>query len=82
MSISIPKRSKLNRFSVSHVTDKPVAVGFGVSKPEHVSQIAGWGSDGIIVGSAMVKVLAEAKSPDEGLKNLETFTKSLKAALP
>ncbi|XP_031473282.1 tryptophan synthase alpha chain-like [Nymphaea colorata] len=67
---------------IKEVTDKPVAVGFGISKPEHVSQIAEWGSDGVIVGSAMVKVLAEAKSPDEGLKNLETFTKSLKDALP
>ncbi|KAF3786555.1 Tryptophan synthase alpha chain [Nymphaea thermarum] len=47
-----------------------------------IKEIAGWGSDGVIVGSAMVKVLAEAKSPDEGLKNLETFTKSLKDALP
>ena len=44
-------------------------------------QVAGWGADGVIVGSAMVKVLAEAKSPEEGLKELETFTKSLKAAL-
>ncbi|KAK8650731.1 hypothetical protein V6N13_140358 [Hibiscus sabdariffa] len=48
---------------------------------EHVKQVAGWGADGVIVGSAMVKVLGEAKSPEEGLKELETFTKSLKSAL-
>ena len=35
----------------------------------------------MIVGSAMVKLLGEAKSLEEGLKELETFTKSLKAAL-
>lgn len=63
-------------------TTKPVAVGFGISKPEHVKQVAGWGADGVIVGSAMVKVLGEAKSPEEGLKELEIFTKSLKSALP
>ena len=34
----------------------------------------------MIVGSAMVKLLGEAKYPEEGLKELETFTKSLKAA--
>uniref|UniRef100_A0A2P2JZS7 Uncharacterized protein MANES_01G202100 n=1 Tax=Rhizophora mucronata TaxID=61149 RepID=A0A2P2JZS7_RHIMU len=66
---------------IKEATNKPVAVGFGISKPEHVKQVAGWGSDGVIVGSAMVKILGEAKSPDEGLKELEIFTKSLKSAL-
>ncbi|THU46897.1 hypothetical protein C4D60_Mb09t09760 [Musa balbisiana] len=67
---------------IKEATTKPVAVGFGISKPEHVKQIAGWGADGVIVGSAMVKLLGEAKSPEEGLKELEAFTRSLKAALP
>ncbi|XP_052169984.1 tryptophan synthase alpha chain [Diospyros lotus] len=67
---------------IKEATSKPVAVGFGISKPEHVKQVAGWGADGVIVGSAMVKLLGEAKSPEEGLKELEIFTKSLKAALP
>ncbi|TKY62403.1 Tryptophan synthase alpha chain [Spatholobus suberectus] len=67
---------------IKEATTKPVAVGFGISKPEHVKQVAGWGADGVIVGSAMVKVLGEAKSPQEGLKELEVFTRSLKEALP
>ncbi|ESW34478.1 hypothetical protein PHAVU_001G156200 [Phaseolus vulgaris] len=67
---------------IKEATTKPVAVGFGISKPEHVKQVAGWGADGVIVGSAMVKVLGEAKSPEEGLKELEAFTRSLKEALP
>ncbi|KAH9602762.1 hypothetical protein KSS87_023050 [Heliosperma pusillum] len=66
---------------IKEATDKPVAVGFGISNPEHVKQVAGWGADGVIVGSAMVKILGEANSPAEGLKELEKFTKSLKAAL-
>ncbi|KAG2328992.1 hypothetical protein Bca52824_000172 [Brassica carinata] len=66
---------------IKEATDKPVAVGFGISKPEHVKQIAGWGADGVIVGSAMVRLLGDAKSPTEGLKELESLTKSLKAAL-
>lgn len=45
-------------------------------------QVAGWGADGVIVGSAMVKLLGEAQSPEEGLKELEKFAKSLKSALP
>ncbi|KAG8100482.1 hypothetical protein GUJ93_ZPchr0013g35872 [Zizania palustris] len=67
---------------IKQVTEKAVAVGFGISTPEHVKQIAGWGADGVIIGSAMVRQLGEAASPEEGLKKLEELAKSLKAALP
>ncbi|KAK9919777.1 hypothetical protein M0R45_028355 [Rubus argutus] len=43
--------------------------------------VAGWGADGVIVGSTMVKLFGEAKTPEEGLKELEIFTKLLKSAL-
>jgi hypothetical protein len=45
------------------VTDKPVAVGFGISKPDQAAQVASWGADGIIVGSALVRALGEAVTP-------------------
>ncbi|XP_039782185.1 indole-3-glycerol phosphate lyase, chloroplastic-like isoform X1 [Panicum virgatum] len=67
---------------VKKVTDKPVVVGFGISKPEHVKQIAEWGADGVIIGSAMVRQLGEATSPQEGLKRLEDYARSMKNALP
>ncbi|XP_039131505.1 tryptophan synthase alpha chain-like isoform X1 [Dioscorea cayenensis subsp. rotundata] len=67
---------------IKEATTKPVAVGFGISKPEHVQQVSGWGADGVIVGSAIVKILGDANSPEEGLKELESFARSLKAALP
>ncbi|CAN6297454.1 unnamed protein product [Urochloa humidicola] len=67
---------------VKQVSDKPVAVGFGISKPEHVKQIAEWGADGVIIGSAMVRQLGEAASPKEGLKRLEKYAWSMKNALP
>lgn len=38
-------------------TDSPIAVGFGVSKPEHVKQIGEW-CDAAVVGSAVVNVIA------------------------
>ncbi|PVH31071.1 hypothetical protein PAHAL_9G051000 [Panicum hallii] len=63
---------------VKQVTDKPVAVGFGISKPEHVKQIAEWGADGVIIGSAMVRQLGEGVSPQEGLKRLEDYARSMK----
>jgi len=38
----------------------PVAVGFGISGPEQARQVRDWGADGAIVGSALVKVMAQA----------------------
>ncbi|XP_034691917.1 tryptophan synthase alpha chain-like [Vitis riparia] len=78
---SVSSRVQTLLQEIKQATSKPVAVGFGISKPEHVKQVVAWGADGVIVGSAMVKLLGEAKSPEEGLKELETFTKSLKSAL-
>ena len=46
------------------VTALPVAVGFGLSRPEHVRQVGEW-ADAAVVGSALVDVIArEADSPD------------------
>ncbi|XP_051143432.1 tryptophan synthase alpha chain [Andrographis paniculata] len=78
---SVSQRVESLLRDIKESTNKPVAVGFGISKPEHVKQVAEWGADGVIVGSAIVRLLGEAKSPEQGLKELETFTKSLKAPL-
>jgi tryptophan synthase alpha chain len=40
----------------------PVAVGFGISAPEQARQVRDWGADGAIVGSALVKRMAAARS--------------------
>jgi tryptophan synthase alpha chain len=62
------------------VTDKPIGVGFGISQPSQAKQVMEWGADAVIVGSAFVKRLAEG-SPDQGLQAIETFCRSLKAAI-
>ena len=64
------------------VTDKSIAVGFGVSKPEHAKQIVEWGAEGVICGSALVRALGEAKSPKEGLEAMGALAASLRAAIP
>lgn len=64
------------------VTDKSIAVGFGVSRPEQAKQIVEWGAEGVICGSALVKALGEAKSPAEGLAAMEQLAKSLRDAIP
>ena len=55
---------------------------FGYVLILHEKQIAEWGADGVIIRSAMVKQLGEAASPEEGLKRLEVYARSLKDALP
>lgn len=62
------------------VTDKPIGVGFGISQPEHARQMMEWGADAAIVGSAMVKRLAEG-SPEQGLQALGEFCRTLKQAI-
>lgn len=64
------------------VTSKPVAVGFGISKPEQAAQLAAWGADGVIVGSALVRALGEAASPAEGLAQMTELISALRASLP
>lgn len=62
------------------VTDKPIGVGFGISQPEQARQVMEWGADAVIVGSAFVKRLNEG-SPTEGLREIESFCRSLKIAI-
>lgn len=63
-------------------TDKSIAVGFGVSGPEQAKQIKGWGADGVIVGSALVKALGESEGGEEGgLKAMEALARSIREAI-
>lgn len=68
--------------SLKGQTDKPVCVGFGVSGPEQASQLAAWGAEGVIVGSALVRALGEAATPAEGLDNLERLARSIRESIP
>jgi tryptophan synthase alpha chain len=44
---------------IRKVTTLPIAVGFGISKPEHVAEVSAF-ADAAVVGSALVSVIAEA----------------------
>jgi len=48
-------------------TDLPVAVGFGISKPDHVAAVTRW-ADAAIVGSALVRRMGEADDPVEAAR--------------
>ena len=57
-------------------TDQPVAVGFGVSKPEHVRQIGEW-CDAEVVGSAVVNLIARHRQ--DSAARVGEFVRGLKA---
>lgn len=62
-------------------TELPVCVGFGVSDGSQAAQLKGWGADGVIVGSALVKQLGQAESPSEGISNMKALAEELRASL-
>ena len=42
------------------ISPNPVAVGFGISSPEHIIKVRKWGADGVIIGSAFVKRISDS----------------------
>ena len=59
----------------------PLAVGFGISKPDHVRRLIAAGSDGVIVGSIFVKLIQEMQNDTAVmLKEIEAAAYKLKAA--
>jgi tryptophan synthase alpha chain len=65
---------------IRQASDKPIGIGFGISQPEHAAQVKQWGADAVIVGSAIVKRLAEG-TPEQGLAAIAEFCRSLKTAM-
>ena len=71
---------KKNVQTIQKIAKKPVAVGFGIATPEqahHVAQFA----DGVIIGSALVRTIAEHHQDPDFLSALKTMTQNLKAAV-
>lgn len=62
------------------LTDTPVAVGFGVSRPEHVREIARY-ADGVIVGSSIVRRIGELGGRPGFEREIGAFVGALAAPL-
>ena len=78
-------QSKINRYTIDALkqvkkTTKnkiPIGIGFGVSTPEDVKKYAKSGADGVIVGSAFLKIIDN--TPKNKIESkITSFTKSLK----
>jgi tryptophan synthase alpha chain len=60
-------------------TAKPIAVGFGVSTPEHVRLVAEL-ADGVVVASAILKLMEDLGDRADRLEQVGDFVAALKAA--
>ncbi len=63
---------------VREVTDTPCAIGFGISTPDQAKKFAAL-SDGAIVGSAIVKLVAQYGK--ESIEPVKTYVRDMKAAV-
>ena len=59
-------------------TAKPIAVGIGVSTPDHVRQVSEM-ADGVVVGSAIVKLIEDLEGREDRLDQVGDFIAALKA---
>jgi tryptophan synthase alpha chain len=60
-------------------TSLPVALGFGISRPEHVAEVTAY-ADAAVVGSALVSLIAEHSASPDLLDRVETYVRWLKGA--
>ena len=62
---------------IKSYTNKPVVVGFGISNTKQARKVISFGADGIVIGSALIKVMSNTKDK-EILKKIRHFVYSFK----
>lgn len=66
--------------NIKEKTKLPLAVGFGISKPQHIKTLKNY-CEGVVVGSAFIKIIAaNLKNKKLMLNKLKSFTQQLKNA--
>lgn len=64
------------------LTNVPICVGFGISKPEHAAAVAKTGTDGIIIGSKLVGLIEQnLGNKKKTLSEIAAFLKEVKKAI-
>ena len=64
---------------LKEINNSPIAVGFGISTPEHVNKVREWGADGVIIGSAFVKRISSSNEKDV-VDHVGEFCKDMRLA--
>ena len=65
---------------IKKATPLPVLIGFGISNAENAREAAGLG-DGVIVGSAIVRLIGESTDPAERLQKVRELVGQIRQAL-
>ena len=77
----LPGTIKLSLSKIRRFTEKPICVGFGISKPSQAREIGKY-SDGIIIGSALLKIVEKHKNNEKILlREVKKFVSGIKEAL-
>lgn len=66
--------------AIKRHTDLPVAVGFGISTPSQAADVARY-ADGVVVGSAIVRMVGELGAMPDMVERVGAFAKSLADAV-
>ncbi len=74
----LPEEARDRVLEIQRLTGKKVAVGFGISRREHVEEVAGF-AEGVVIGSALMKVVEET---GEGDSLPERLVKRFRELLP
>ena len=61
-------------------TTMPIALGFGISRPEHVAEVGTY-ADAAVVGSALVSLIAEERDSPRLLDKVDAYVRWLKGPL-
>jgi tryptophan synthase alpha chain len=78
--IALAKNLQEKVTSIKNKVQLPVLVGFGISGPEQAKEAAQC-SDGVIIGSAIVKMIETYSDPAERNRHIADFISGIKKAL-
>jgi tryptophan synthase alpha chain len=67
---ALPERPDALIARVQAHSPVPVALGFGISTPQHAAEAGAAGAEGVIVGSRFVRAAAEAADPAAAVRDL------------
>ena len=67
---------------LKEITDVPICVGFGISKPEHAASVVQAGADGVIIGSKIVSLIENNLEDKNNMKlEISEFLKQVREAI-
>ena len=76
----LPIEIKDDLKKIKYEKDKPVTVGFGISNSRQARELSGF-ADGIIVGSAVVKIIEHNLYEPDLVKKVSEFVSNLASAV-